>query len=42
VRRKPLQYYLDLGAIAVPPKTFDPATFADRIKEIWREHGGVV
>ncbi len=36
-----IQDYLALGAIAVIPKPFDPAMLANRIKEIWREHGGL-
>lgn len=41
VQPSDVQHYLDLGAIAVIPKPFDPATLADRIKDIWREHGGL-
>mgnify|MGYP003395154484 CR=1 FL=1 len=33
--------YLGLGALAVIPKPFDLATLAQRIKDIWREHGGM-
>ncbi|MEQ1774758.1 MAG: response regulator [Burkholderiales bacterium] len=40
VQPSEVQRYLDLGAIAVIPKPFDPATLASRIKDIWREHGG--
>ena len=41
VQPSEVQAYLDLGAIAVIAKPFDPATLANRIRDIWREHGGV-
>ena len=40
VQPSEVQSYLVLGAIAVIAKPFDPATLANRIKEIWRKHGG--
>ena len=41
VQPSEVQSYLDLGALAVIPKPFDPATLAQRIRDIWREHGGL-
>ncbi len=32
--------YLDLGAIDVIVKPFDPMTLAERVLEIWRRHHG--
>jgi len=42
VQPSEVQTYLDLGAIAVIAKPFDPALLAKRIKDIWREHGGLI
>jgi CheY-like chemotaxis protein len=41
VQPSEVQAYLALGALAVIAKPFDPTTLADRIKDIWREHGGI-
>ena len=30
--------YLDLGAIAVIPKPFDPTTLSDELRTIWEKH----
>lgn len=30
--------YLDLGALAVIPKPFDPITLSDEIRALWRKH----
>lgn len=40
VQPSEVQAYLALGALAVIPKPFDPATLANKIKDIWRQHGG--
>ncbi len=37
-----IEEYLDLGAIDVIVKPFDPMTLADRVQEIWRRHRGEV
>jgi two-component system, OmpR family, response regulator len=33
-----VQHYLDLGAIGVVSKPFDPMTLADQIKGMWKKH----
>ncbi len=33
-----VEEYLELGAVDVIVKPFDPMTLADRIREIWRRH----
>lgn len=35
VQEVEVQHYLELGAVAVIPKPFDPMTLADQIKGIW-------
>jgi len=32
--------YRALGSLGVIPKPFDPATLADRVREIWERHDG--
>ncbi|MBI3855681.1 MAG: response regulator [Planctomycetes bacterium] len=32
--------YLELGALAVIPKPFDPMTLSDELRELWRRHYG--
>lgn len=39
-QREEIQALLDLGAIAVLPKPFDPMTLADDLKTIWDQHHG--
>ena len=31
-------HFMDLGAIGVIPKPFDPMTLADQIRDIWNRH----
>lgn len=35
-----VQRYLDLGAIGVIPKPFDPMGLAEQVRSIWRESNG--
>ena len=35
-----IEEYLELGALDVIVKPFDPMTLADRVHEIWRRHRG--
>ncbi len=35
-----IQEYLDLGAIGVIPKPFDPMTLADQVRELYERAGG--
>ncbi|XPF92603.1 response regulator [Colwellia sp. RE-S-Sl-9] len=38
VQSKEIQNYLDMGALAVIAKPFDPMTLANQIKEIWQRN----
>ena len=35
-----IQEYLNLGAIGIIPKPFDPLTISEEITKIWKAHNG--
>jgi len=37
VQPNEIQQYLDMGAVDVIPKPFDPMTLAEQLQEIWKK-----
>lgn len=37
IQQSEIQVYLDMGAIGIVHKPFDPMTLADKVKEIWED-----
>jgi CheY-like chemotaxis protein len=40
VQPQEIKTYLDMGALDVIPKPFDPMTLSDQIRAIWQRHHG--
>ena len=38
VQTEEVERYIDMGAIGIVPKPFDPMTLADVVKRLWKDH----